>query len=243
MEKTRWGWLILVIVILFLLLGFVLVVLHSTTSSLIFLKERVDILERRIDTLLLRSEGVKIEEIQKKEKQDTVATLWIPGGISEYWAKVFLDRLTKLNNDTSVKLIRIFIFSQGGRVDAALAIVDAITSSKKKIVTIAVGEVCSAAAFILSSGHIVYATPNSSIMLHLPYYILQGRYTLDDLKSRIENLEKSKKRILELLSKKTGKPIKQLEKDLRQDKWFTAKEAIEYGIVDSLWRESIDFSY
>lgn len=243
MEKTRWGWLILVIVVLFLLLGFVLTILHSTTSSLVFLKERIDILERRIDTLSLRLGGVKIEEVQKKEKPDTIVTLWIPGEISDYWAKVFLDRLTKLNNDSSVKIIRIFIFSQGGRVDAALAIVDAITNSRKKIITIAVGRVCSAAAFILSAGHIVYAAPNSSIMLHLPYYILQGRYTLEDLKSRVENLEKSKKRILKLLSKKTGKPIRQLEKDLRQDKWFTAKEAIEYGIVDSLWKEPIDFSY
>jgi len=170
------------------------------------------------------------------ERSDTVADIWITGEIMDYEATRFLKTLNDIEHMPKVKVVRVFIYSPGGSVDASLAIADAIMNSKKKVLTISLGQALSGGAYILCAGDVRYATEHGSIMLHGPAMGLMGMYRAKDLEEEIKLLKKFEDKLFDLLSKKTGKSIEQIREDLKNDKWFTAEEAIEYGIVDSIWK-------
>jgi len=172
----------------------------------------------------------------KIERPDTIGDIWITGVIEDDDAISFLKILDDIEHMPKVKVIRVFIYSPGGSVDASLAIADAIINSRKKILTISLGQALSGGAYILCAGDVRYATEHGSIMLHGPMAGLMGVYKIEDLEKRIKQLKKDEDKLFDLLSKKTGKSIKQIREDLKNDKWFTTEEAIEYGIVDSIWK-------
>ena len=77
-----------------------------------------------------------------------------------------------------------------------------------------------------------FALPNSKIHIHQPLGGVEGQAS--DIAIEAEEILKTRKTLYEILSKKTGKSVKDIEKDADRDKYFTAKEAKEYGLVDKI---------
>ena len=138
--------------------------------------------------------------------------------------------LDSINNDD----ISIYINSPGGSITAGMAIYDTMNFIKSDVSTICVGMAASMAAFLLSSGKKGkrYALENSEVMIHQPLGGAQGQAT--EIKIAAERIIKLKKKLNTILSKNTGKSLRKIEKDTERDHFMDSKEALLYGIIDSI---------
>lgn len=140
---------------------------------------------------------------------------------------LYLDSLN--HNDISI-----YINSPGGSVTAGMAIYDTMNFVKSDVSTIVVGIAASMGAFLLSSGTKGkrFGLPNSEVMIHQPLGGAQGQAT--EIKIAAERILKMREKLNKLLAQNTGKDIKEIEKDTERDHFLTAKEAVQYGLIDKI---------
>ena len=138
--------------------------------------------------------------------------------------------LDSINNNE----INIYINSPGGSITAGMAIYDTMNFIKSDVSTTCIGIAASMAAFLLSSGKKGkrYILPNSEVMIHQPLGGAQGQAT--EIKIAAERILKLKNKLNLILSKNTGKNIKEIEKDTERDYFMDSNEAFNYGIVDKI---------
>ena len=157
----------------------------------------------------------------------------LSGEIDDNLANIIIAELLyldSLNNDD----IELYINSPGGSITSGMAIYDTMNFIKSDVSTTCLGIAASMAAFLLSCGTKGkrYCLPNAEVMIHQPLGGVQGQATeIDIVAKRIINL---KKKINTILSKNTGKPLKQIEKDTDRDHYLTSEEALDYGIIDEI---------
>lgn len=150
-------------------------------------------------------------------------------------ADKIIDQLLKLDTMKSNKDITLYINSPGGSVSDGMAIYDTMQMIKSDVKTICVGRCSSMAAVLLSGGTKGkrFITPNSEIMIHEVSSFNMGK--IGELKINYEHSNTMNERIIKLLAENTGKPIKQIRKDIQlKDRWFNAEEALKYGLVDKI---------
>jgi ATP-dependent Clp protease, protease subunit len=128
--------------------------------------------------------------------------------------------------------IYLYINSPGGSVSAGMAIYDTMQFVENDIATVAMGLAASMGQFLLCAGAQGkrYATPHARIMMHQPSGGLGG--TASDIAIQAEQMLYTKKILQERIAFHTGQSVEQIEKDSDRDRWFTAKEALDYGFVD-----------
>ncbi len=131
-----------------------------------------------------------------------------------------------------------YINSPGGSVSAGMAIYDTINFVKSDVSTICVGLSASMAAFLLSSGAKGkrYSLPNGEIMIHQPLGGVSGQAT--EIKIVAERIINLRNKLNKILSDNTGQDIKTIEDDTDRDNYMDASEALEYGIIDKIIKES-----
>lgn len=155
-------------------------------------------------------------------------------GVDAHTANLIVAQLLFLDNENPGKDIYLYINSPGGSVYDALAIYDTIQFVKSDVQTVGIGIQASAAAFLLSSGTKGkrFILPNASVMVHQPSSGTRGKVTDQEIDLR-ESL-RVKKLLEEIMAKNTGQKVSKIHDDMERDKWMTAKEAVEYGIVDKI---------
>lgn len=154
--------------------------------------------------------------------------------VNDVTASLVVAQLLFLAAEDPDKDINLYINSPGGSVTAGMAIYDTMQYIKPDVSTICIGMAASMGAFLLSGGQKGkrYALPNSEIMIHQPSGGARGQAT--EIKIVAENILKTKKKLNEILSKNTGKPYEVIERDTERDNYMSAKEALEYGLIDSV---------
>jgi ATP-dependent Clp protease protease subunit len=147
---------------------------------------------------------------------------------------VIVAQILFLESQDKQKDIKLYVNSPGGSVTAGLAIYDAMQHVQCDVSTICMGLAASMGAVILAGGakNKRFALPNSEIMIHQPLGGIEGQAT--DIKIRAERILKTKDLLNGILSKHTGKPIKQVEEDTDRDYFMDAKEAQKYGLIDKV---------
>ncbi len=132
------------------------------------------------------------------------------------------------------KDIWLYINSPGGSVTAGMAIYDTMQFIKPEIATVCLGLGASMGQFLLTAGAPGkrYALPHARILMHQPSAGVQGQAS--DIAIQAENLIKIKKEMAELIAEHSGQTAEQIEKDSDRDRWFSAKEAQEYGLLDTV---------
>lgn len=160
--------------------------------------------------------------------------IFLSGEITNEISNSVIAQMLFLEGKDSSKDICLYINSPGGSVDAGLAIFDTINYIKCDVCTICVGMAASMAGILLASGTKGkrYSLPNSRIMIHQPLGGAQGQAS--DIKIAAEQILKIKDKINKILSKLSGKDLKQIEEDTNRDYYLTAKEAVEYGLIDKV---------
>ncbi len=164
--------------------------------------------------------------------------LFVGGVIDDHMANLMVAQLLFLSAEDQKKDIQLYINSPGGSVTAGLAILDTMNFIKPDVSTVCVGVAASMASIILSSGTKGkrFALPNSEIMIHQPMGGVQGQAT--DIEITAKHILATRERLNKILSKNSGKDIKQIEKDVDRDFFMTAPEAKKYGIIDQVYKVS-----
>ena len=128
--------------------------------------------------------------------------------------------------------IHLYINSPGGSVSAGMAIYDTMQFIDCDVATYGMGLAASMGQFLLTAGTKGkrYALPHARIMMHQPSAGVGG--TAADIAIQADLFRRTKRELNELQSQHTGQPIEQIERDSDRDRWFTAQEALEYGMVD-----------
>ena len=156
--------------------------------------------------------------------------------VNDTTASLIVAQLLYLESQDPEKDISLYINSPGGSVTAGMAIYDTMQYIKCDVSTICIGLAASMGAFLLSSGAKGkrLALPNSEIMIHQPLISggMQGQAT--DIKIRTDNLLKTKDNLNRILSENTGRPLEEIQRDTDRDNFMTAKEAMEYGLIDKV---------
>ena len=152
----------------------------------------------------------------------------------DIYSRLLKDRIIFLGEEDPGKDIQLYINSPGGSVTAGMAIYDTMNYIKSDVSTICIGMAASMGAFLLAGGTKGkrYALPNAEIMIHQPSGGSRGMAS--DMKIVADQILKTKAKLNEILAANTGKPIDVIEKDTDRDNYMTAKEALEYGIIDSI---------
>ena len=130
--------------------------------------------------------------------------------------------------------IWLYINSPGGSVTAGMAIYDTMQFVSCDVATVCMGLAASMGQFLLTAGAPGkrYTLPNARIMMHQPLAGLRGQAS--DIAIQAEQLRYTKKRMAELIAHHSGQTLEKIQADSERDNWFTAEEAKEYGLVDSV---------
>jgi len=130
--------------------------------------------------------------------------------------------------------IWLYINSPGGSITAGMAIYDTMQFVSCDVATVCMGLAASMGQFLLTAGTKGkrYTLPNARIMMHQPLAGLRGQAT--DIAIQAEQLAHIKRKMAELTSLHSGKAIEQIQADSERDRWFTAEEAQQYGLVDKV---------
>ncbi|MBT0771138.1 ATP-dependent Clp protease proteolytic subunit [Kineosporia sp. J2-2] len=128
--------------------------------------------------------------------------------------------------------ISLYINSPGGSVDAGMAIYDTMQFISCDVSTVAMGMAASMGQFLLSAGTRGqrFALPHARVMMHQPSGGVGGSAT--DIRIQAEQMIRMKRQLAELTAAHTGQPLERIEEDADRDRWFTAQEAVDYGLVD-----------
>jgi ATP-dependent Clp protease protease subunit len=156
------------------------------------------------------------------------------GPVEDYMANVIVAQLLFLEADNPDKDINLYINSPGGAVTAGMAIFDTMRFIRPQVSTICIGQAASMGAFLLAAGAKGkrYCLPNSRVMIHQPSAGYSGQAS--DIAIHAKEILSIKARMNELMADFTGRPLEQIERDVDRDYFLSAKEACDYGLVDSV---------
>jgi ATP-dependent Clp protease protease subunit len=155
--------------------------------------------------------------------------------INDDVANIIIAQLLFLQADNADRDISLYINSPGGSVSAGLAIYDTINFMSAPVNTICMGMAASMGAFLLSAGRKGKrsALPHSRIMIHQPSQNGGGGMA-SDIEIQAREILYLKGKLNELMSKHTGKPVEVIERDTDRDRFMSAQEALDYGIIDNI---------
>ena len=154
--------------------------------------------------------------------------------VNDTTASLVVAQLLYLEGQDPDKDISLYINSPGGSISAGMAIYDTMNYIKCDVSTICIGMAASMASFLLSSGAKGkrFALPNSEIMIHQPLGGMQGQAS--DIKIHADHIIAIREKMNRMLSEQTGKSYEEICRDTDRDNFMTAKEAMEYGLVDKV---------
>ena len=162
--------------------------------------------------------------------------IFLGTAINDHVSNVIIAQLLYLESEDPDKEIALYINSPGGVITSGFAIYDTMNHVKCPVSTICIGQAASMGAFLLSSGARGrrFSLPNSRIMVHQPLGGAQGQAT--DIQIQAREILRLKERLNDILAGNTGQPVEQIEKDTDRDRFMTADEAKEYGLIDEVMR-------
>lgn len=179
------------------------------------------------------SYGLRRVDPYTKLFEDRIIFLGTP--INDEIANAVMAQLLCLQSMDSERQISIYINSPGGSFTALTAIYDTMRYIKPDIQTVCLGQAASAAAVLLAAGTKGkrLALPNSRILIHQP--ATEGGYgQSSDLEIQAKEIMRIRELMEHMLASDTGQDVAKISRDIERDKYLTAQEAVEYGIVDDI---------
>jgi len=160
--------------------------------------------------------------------------IFMTGQVEDHMANLIVAQMLFLEAENPEKDIYLYINSPGGVITAGMSIYDTMQFIKPDVSTICMGQAASMGAFLLTAGAKGkrFCLPNSRVMIHQPLGGYQGQAT--DIEIHAREILKVKGRMNELMAHHTGQSLEQIERDTERDRFLSASEAVEYGLVDSI---------
>tara|TARA_Y100000996_G_scaffold31158_1_gene22084 strand:+ start:458 stop:1069 length:612 start_codon:yes stop_codon:yes gene_type:complete len=158
--------------------------------------------------------------------------VFLVGPVNDNVASLVTAQLLFLESENPKKEINFYINSPGGLVTSGLGIYDTMQYVKSPVSTLCIGQASSMGSFLLAAGEKGkrFSLPHSRIMVHQPSAGFQGQAT--DIQIHAKEILSLKERLNQIYSKHTGKSVKEISQALERDKFMTANEAKDFGLID-----------
>ena len=178
------------------------------------------------------SRGERSYDIFSRLLMDRIIFLGTP--VNDDVANIIIAQLLFLDADNPERDIYVYINSPGGLVSSGMAIYDTMQFLRAPVNTICMGMAASMGSFLLAAGRKGKrsALPHARIMMHQPSGGAQG--TASDIEIQAREILYLRAKLNELYAKHTGKPLQEIEKDMDRDRFMSAEEAKEYGLIDNV---------
>jgi ATP-dependent Clp protease protease subunit len=179
-----------------------------------------------------RQLNIATMDVFSRLMMDRIIFLGLP--IDDYVANIIQAQLLFLDSSDPTKDIHLYFNTPGGSVHAGLGIYDTMQYISSEVATICTGMAASMGAVLLTAGMKGKrsALQHSRIMIHQPMGGAQG--TASDIEITTREIVKLKQELYRIIADHSGNPIEKIEKDSDRDHWMTAKEALEYGMIDEV---------
>ena len=160
--------------------------------------------------------------------------VFLVGNVNDNIASLVTAQFLFLESENPKKEIFFYISSPGGLVTSGLGIYDTMQYIKTPVSTLCIGQASSMGSFLLAAGEKGkrFSLPNSRIMVHQPSAGFQGQAT--DIQIHAKEILSLKERLNKIYSNHTGKSMKEISQALERDKFMTAEEAKEFGLIDTV---------
>ncbi len=160
--------------------------------------------------------------------------VFLVGNVNDNIASLVTAQFLFLESENPKKEIFFYINSPGGLVTSGLGIYDTMQYIKSPVSTLCIGQASSMGSFLLAAGENGkrFSLPNSRIMVHQPSAGFQGQAT--DIQIHAKEILSLKERLNKIYSNHTGKSMKEISQALERDKFMTAEEAKDFGLIDSV---------
>ncbi|MEK9671651.1 MAG: ATP-dependent Clp endopeptidase proteolytic subunit ClpP [Rhodospirillaceae bacterium] len=160
--------------------------------------------------------------------------IFLTGGVEDYVSSLVCAQFLFLESENPSKDIAFYINSPGGIVTSGLAIYDTIRYIRPDVSTVCIGQAASMGSLLLTAGAPGkrYALPNARIMVHQPSGGFQGQAT--DIEIHAREILNLRKRLNEIYVEHTGQDLETIENAMERDKFMTADEAKEFGLIDEV---------
>ena len=178
------------------------------------------------------SRGERSYDIYSRLLKDRI--IFLGEEVNDTTASLVIAQLLFLEAEDPEKDINLYINSPGGSVTAGMAIYDTMKYIKCDVSTVCIGMAASMGAFLLAGGTKGkrYALPNAEVMIHQPSGGAQGQAT--EIEITAKHILETKRKLNQILADNTGQPYEVVAADTERDNWKSAKEAMEYGLIDAV---------
>ena len=178
------------------------------------------------------SRGERAYDIYSRLLKERV--VFVVGPIEDHMANLIVAQLLFLESENPDKDIHLYINSPGGVVTAGMSIYDTMQFIKPHVSTLCIGQAASMGSILLAGGEPGkrFALPNSRVMIHQPLGGFQGQAS--DIKIHAEEIIKLRHSLNGILAKHCNQPMDVIENDTDRDKFLSASEAVEYGLIDAV---------
>ncbi len=182
--------------------------------------------------------GERSYDIYSRLLRDRV--IFLVGPVNDHSANLVVAQLLFLESENPEKDISLYINSPGGSVYAGLAMYDTMQFVKPEVSTLCTGMAASMGAFLLAAGHKGkrYALPNSRIMIHQPSGGAQGQAS--DIQIQAKEILSLRESLNQILANNTGQSVEQIALDTERDRFMSAAEAVDYGLIDRVFTHRSD---
>ena len=176
--------------------------------------------------------GERAYDIYSRLLKDRV--IFLTGEVEDHMADLIVAQMLFLESEDPDKDIYLYINSPGGAVTAGLAIYDTMQYILPDVCTLCMGQACSMGSLLLAGGEKGkrFVLPHSRIMIHQPLGGFRGQAS--DIMIHAQETQRVKQTLNEILAKHTGHSLEEIARDTDRDHFMTAKEALDYGLVDKL---------
>ena len=176
-----------------------------------------------------RTREMTIDELMLENR-----VVFLIGEINQSSAARVMMQMLYLDNQKKGQDINFYINSPGGAVDDTLALYDTMRFLGSDVATYCLGRAYSGGAILLTAGTKGkrFILPHAKVMIHQPYGGVFGQ--TEDIRIQADQIIKSKRQLNEILARHTGQELENVQRDSERDKYFSAHEAKEYGLVDEV---------
>jgi ATP-dependent Clp protease protease subunit len=160
--------------------------------------------------------------------------IFLVGPVNDQMANLIVAQMLFLESENPDKDISLYINSPGGSVSAGLAIFDTMNFIKPDVSTLCTGLAASMGAFLLAAGAKGkrFSLPNSRVMIHQPSGGSQGMAS--DIEIQAKEILYLRERLARIMAENTGQSVEQIHKDTDRDRFMSAEESVDYGLIDKV---------
>lgn len=175
--------------------------------------------------------------LEKRFLEQRRVFLW--GQVDDTSARYVIERILYLNELDRGKEITLMINSPGGLNTSGFAILDVMNGVESPISTLCLGFAASFGALLLISGEKGrrFVTPHARVMLHQPWIPGRVEGPTSMIRIQAQEIEKQRHEINRIIAECSNQDMETIEGDTDRDRWFTASEALEYGLIDGIYRD------